>query len=441
MTLTLGVVAASESSGLLGEFDWYLNAEAYTGSGNWLDLSGNDLDAVPAGAVWLDTSAEKCQWGGTDDAATGTSCPDAAALDLTSGFVVAVDVWPADWAPSIPMQLVSKPTGTDGDTNDCYAVGIGTSGVPFIEWHDTVGGHNGPSFTTGLGATATVDFSAATDRKQLVFEFICDNGAGGWTARLYSGTPGATTLLSENVNTTDGAQTLSTSTAPLKIADPFIGRTYRARLYGTLGGALLRDFYPARDWVSGQSMTSGTGEVWSNVLIPTRSGWGVGDDAVLTVADDPLLDIGASDSATVFVVCSTADPTGATFEPIVSKAPAGTGWVSVLYGALGGAVGGAFVAGSPTTDAGPAPSAGVVVHCWRLDRDTDLLEMSTDGVLSGSPVDVSSLGDLSNAGAVTIGGLPMASSYPKSIVIHAVGKINRALTSAEIAQLPTMLGV
>jgi hypothetical protein len=412
---------------LLAEAVWLLRAS--TGTGENEGTAGAVLDAA---AVCMDGSVELAAGfvGGEANAAT---CPDAAALDLTTGFVVWVDMT-ADWQPAIPQQILAKPRTGDATTNDCYAVGFDNAGHPFVEWYDNTDGHVAPAFITDNGATSTVTFAAGAARRQIGFEWL--STAQGYTARFYTGTPESHTLVSEIVNTTVGAQTIETSTDNLRIGDPVTGAIYRVRLYGTLGGALLRDFYPDRDYVSGTTMTAGTGEVWSGVLTD--------DDALFvsaTVPDDSALDVAADADASwafrftqnnvanvdgeLFVLANrdtgNMGVNGVGFRLLDIKVAAySSDFAGVVVGDgtdFGFGVGSHWAAGTHT----------VVVT---IDRDTDLMNVYVDGAANGaSPVDISAVGALDPAADLTLG----------AAFHHAAAKWDRVLTADEIAALPYLL--
>lgn len=424
---------------LLVDAEVWLRAERWSGSGVWPNdgSSGSTLDATAVNAPFK-IHGEPCGWfgGQTTHAAT---CPDAAALDLTSGFVVWVDM-EADWQPSQASQILAKPQTGDPDTNDCYAVGFDTSGHPFVEWQDAVDGHVGPAFLVANGATADVTFADGVARRQIGFEWL--STAQGYTARFYTGTPDSYTLVSEIVNTTVGAQTITTSTDGLRVGDPITGAIYRLRLYGTLGGALLREYYPARDYSSGSTMNAPTGETWSNVLVCREPGMGI-MPGYFTVPDNAALDVNpTTTSLTVAVVATSPNWAGASdFIPYAAKVSAtGTGWVMASYGLAGGLIGLSYEAGSPTAiDAGTAPTDGnKALFVMRFDAASDDLEVAVNGTLTGSAANTAGVGDLGNTVAMNIGRLSVSDVVARCI-IHKVATWDRALTDSEVALLATVL--
>lgn len=406
--------AAGELHPFLATAALYIDASRNGGSGVNEGTAGSALDATgvaygPGGSALF-----------ADNEELAATCPDAVDLDLTDGFAVAADLT-VEWRPAVPSQILSKPTGTNTDTFDCYAVGFDGSGHPFIEWNDTVGGHNGPAFITGNGATADVTFDAGVAPRQLVYEFIADNGAGGWTARLYSGTPGATTLLSEMVNTTDGAQTLTTSGADLRIGDPLGGGAARVRLAATLADLEadpLRDFYPERDYVSGTTMTSATDEVWSGVIYTPTPAF-----LAATVADDAALDVASDADATLafwFTTPYLADVD--TEQYLYATRITGTAGVDGNGFQLNDIKLDAFaldgfgvIAGDGADQALPLNNtgwaAGTHLVVVTIDRATDTLTVYVDGV-SHATADITSVGALD----------PAADLILASAAHHAVAK-------------------
>lgn len=435
----LSLASPTGLAGPLVDAEVVLRAQTWSGSGVWRNegTAGSTLDATAVSAPWKMAGTERAAYfSGLPD--EGATCPDAAAIDLTSGFVVAVDM-ETDWQPAAAQQILAKPRTGDATTDDCYAVGYDSSGHPFIEHYDTTDGHVAPAFLTANGATADVTFADGVARRQLVFEWL--STAQGYTARIYSGVPGATTLLSEIVNTTVGAQTIETSTDVLKIGDPVNGAIYRVRLYDTLGGTLLRDFYPDRDYATGKTMTSATGEVWSNVLVPESPAIGI-RPGYFTIPDDPATDVNpTTTSLTVAALVTCTDFAGAAaFTPYVGKtSAAATGWFLASYGVLGGLVAAAYEAGVPTaTDASSATDGNRALLVMRFDAAADDLEVAVDGTLSGTPTSTAGVGDLGHGVGMNVGRLSVSDVIARHLV-HQVATWDRALTDAEIAALPYVM--
>lgn len=339
-----------------------------------------------------------------------------------------------DWQPAIPYQFLAKPTEGNADTNDCYAVGIGTTGSPFVEWHDTTDGHSGPSVITDLGWSTSVTYPDTVARRKFGIEWL--STAQGYTARFYTGTPESYTLTSEVVNTSVGAQTLATSTDALRIADPLLGAIYRVRLYGTLNGACLRDFYPARDWASGTTMTSAaTGEVWSSVST-ARGGPGF---ISATIPTGTGLNVTDGDSATLafrFTQPNVADVDGELFT-LVDRSTGTFGvdadgfrLLDIKIAAFssdfaGGAVGdgadNAFTVGAHW-------AAGTHTAVWTINRANTTATLYIDGT-SHATADISAVGAMDPSAALTLA----AANH------HGAAKFDRVLTAAEIARLPDLL--
>lgn len=412
----------------------------------WCDWTNGDWTNKGTGGSALNptivaaNSVERCAgFGGYVSMAT--TCPDAAAIDLTAGFVVLADFQPLAWNPPVnPEQILAKPTGTDADDDDCYAVGLGTSGVPFIEWHDTTAGHKAKGFTTSDSATATITYTG-TSRKRLCWQFVADNGSGGWTASLYSGDGGTDattpdgvglTLLSRITNTTDGAQTLSTSNNVLKIGDPFTGAIYRVRLYDSMSGSLLRDFCPSRNYASGTTMTSTTGEVWSNVNAPL--------DGVLAArwSDNDALDYTGAESGALVYRFSTpylADVAGESF--VYAEKITGTLGADALgyylidnnigIDGFGFACGDGVDFGFALSNTGWATGANTVIV--NIDRDGAAATVYVNGTARGT-ADITAVGTLANTRTLTVGG--------GCHLVH--GQFGRILTAGEIASLTSVLG-
>lgn len=382
---------------------WAVDAAADPTGAN-LGTTGADLDGT--GVLYV--AADEIAAGPYTSEAGAATCPDANDLDLTAGFCVAVDVT-TDWRPSLPQQILAKPRTGDPDTNDAYTVGFDENGYLFVEWYDGTDGHSGPAFITGNGADVTYQNPDGVARRQFVYEFVADNGLGGWTARLYTGTPEARTLVSTMENTTDGAQSIVTSTADLRIGDPCNGLIHRVRLYDELDGTLLRDFNPSVDWTSGTTMTSSaTGEVWSSVSVVAGPGFGA-----LAVPDDPALDIAADADATLafwFTQPNVANVDGEVFQ-LADRATGTLGGggvglrlLDIKVAAFSADFAGMLVADGPDLGAvvGAHWAAGEHVAVLTIDRDTDVATLYIDGV-SHATADISAVGAIDPAAGLVLG--------------------------------------
>ncbi len=103
------------AAGILGRAELLLQAKNYSGSGNWLDESGNSHDAVNNGARFLaHAGTQYLRLSGV--ANNHATIPDAGYLDGTGTLEFIVKVAFADWTPAADQSLVSKldSSGTSG---------------------------------------------------------------------------------------------------------------------------------------------------------------------------------------------------------------------------------------------------------------------------------------------------------------------------------------
>lgn len=436
---------------ILRDAEVLLRASSYSGSGAWVDGSGNGHDATLGSAVtFRDPTAEVlAEYPGLES--ERSTCPDAADLDaMTGGFVVLFDVRPD--ATTFNGMIVGKPMDAVlENTNDSWAVMRSNSAsenrTVSFEYEDTVNGHTGSdSFTLGTFTEG--------ERWELCVEFIADDGAGGFTGNIYAvdGGTDATTpdgeglTLIESVTTAHAGgagKAITPSNEPLGIGEAWDGGVARVRVYDSMGGSLLRDFYPARDGVDrATTFTSAgpVGETWtlaSALSKPSRHEFrtATGNDGFLSVAHDAAIDFDAtSESFTVMAVATSAAPGDGAFHGVVTKFAGAAGWNLGHYTALGGTYamlvnGGAVTAIDAVTAIADNTRA---VLALRHDHTADELELFVDGTGTGSPADTSAVTDTSNATALTIGG---AAAFGGGQVadIEAVAVWSRALTDAEIA--------
>jgi hypothetical protein len=156
----------------------------------------------------------------------------------------------------------------------------------------------------------------------------------------------------------------------------------------------------------------------------------------MEVADNDLLDFGATDSFTV-VAAYRKQSTPATFGAYVSKWPGAgnAGWAlinstttvnSAIYindaTTAVNRVGGNGAFGTLTVDAGV------------VDRGSQLSYLVTNGV-TGSTSSIASVGNVSNSGALRVGRNSITATAYQDFELVAVAVFRRALTAAEISAI------
>ncbi len=108
-----------------------LQAKNYSGSGDWLDESGNSHDAANNGALFKAYSAIQYVYlPGT--AANYLYTPDAAALDLLGDIWIAGKFALTDWTPGADTTLIAKWEDTSDER--AYRLMVDTTGVLRLGW-------------------------------------------------------------------------------------------------------------------------------------------------------------------------------------------------------------------------------------------------------------------------------------------------------------------
>jgi hypothetical protein len=369
----------------------------------------------------------------------GLSVPDEAALDITGDIDlrgwVASDAWSTGQG-----RIIHKGLQT---AEIAYVLFVTTSGTVRLQWTE--------DGSTLLTRTSTVAVPFADGEAGWVRATLdVDDGSSNHVATFYTSTDGITWSALGAPVTTAGVTSIYSSAQPLYVGGralasfPFGGNIYRAQVLDGIDGTLVLDVDTSV--ISSGSATSFTALTGQTVSINrSTSGrksvavvspvWLFGTDDFMEVADNALLDFGASDDFTVLAIVrqwNTPLNTGT----YVNKREASAGyWLIARQTSLRPQV---FVSDGTNT-ATPFPSTTVTegslqVYGGVVDRSAQTVAPIMDGVVDAT-ADISSVGSLENALPFLLGRRSGGTPNYQDFELIGVAVYRRALTQAEIAQV------
>lgn len=380
------------------------------------------------------------------------SSPDAAVLDITGDIDIRVRVALNDWTPSIQSYFIAKRTGA---TERSWIFGINANGTLAL-FHSADGvNETVPASTVG---TSFVDGQTGWIRATL----DVDNGAGGRVVTFYTAAdalvePTVWTQLGSPV-TTAGTTSIFSSTAPVTIGSygdggTLEGKMYRAIVRNGIGGTVVfdADFTKlvngsqttfTEDSVNAATVTINRSATGLKSVVVTRPVWLFGTNRYLQVADNDLLDFGATDSFTVMAVARFWGTINN--NSIIGKGTGNIGATMQGYQMFfsGGAP--SYRLGDGTTRVGglaaAAPTSGEMrVLTFHRDVASDRAWAETHNVESGGRTTDTTTGTLASGEALFVGGTA-AVGYTDAEVF-AVAVWRRTLSSAEIDQVIQYYGL
>lgn len=375
------------------------------------------------------------------------STPDSAALDITGDIGLMSRVAPDDWTPTTDQFLVGKYSDTSNQRS--YGLGLMTSGVLRFYWS--------PDGVNVNVTDSTVAVPYADGAPCWVYATMdVDDGAGNRVLKFYSapdsaGVPGVWTQLGTTV-TTAGTASFFVSTALVEVgtntngvSNRFIGKVYRAIIVNGYDGAgtVVFDADFTTGITSGAQATFTESSVNAATVTINRSTSGrkavavvqptllFGTDDYMEVADNALLNFGATDSFTVMTAARVwATPVSSRY---VSKySNSGAGWQLRNNGALQSAVfaaydGAAFAFGISTSSS----SGDLRTFTGVRNTATDEIVTYMDGT-AGTPVADTTTLSLSNTLPLTIGRRSGVGTEYADMEFFGAAIWRRALSAAEI---------
>ena len=378
-------------------------------------------------------------------AGNSMSVPDEAALDITGDIDIRVQVALDDWTPAAASTVISK-VGTAGNlawylrvlNTGLLQIFISPDGTTFFTRQSTV--------STGITdgdvkwVRFTLDVDNGSSQNETKF-FLSDDGVT-WTQLGTTVTgSGTTTINANNSNLTIGIQGTTTQ--------PAAGKVYRAQIYSDLTetnkvldidtSVITTGAATSFTALTGQTVTINRSTSGRKTVAVVSPVWLFGTDDYMEVADDALLDFGASESFTVVAVVRQWNNPAATQRLLSKKNGDGTAAGYMLHSSSGNAVvfdTGDGVLRSVDTQANIWSGALGIVSGVRVATVT--VAAGFNGLVSGTTAD-GSVNSLANSGALRIaatGGGSGASSFA-DMELLAVAVFRRALTATEITAITT----
>jgi hypothetical protein len=280
-----------------------------------------------------------------------------------------------------------------------------------------------------------------------------DNGASGNDARFFTSVDGVSwTQLGATV-TTAGVTSIFNSTTNVKVGSTFLGGTftagkmYRAQIFNGIDGTKVLDVDTSQitsgaatsfTALTGQTVTINRGVAGTKSVAVVSPVWLFGTDDYMEVADNDLLNFGASDSFTVLAVVrqwANSRNTGR----LVNKAnDFATGWSFVNASSVEFAISSRIDDGTNLAsriNLSPSSAGAVSVKGMLVDRTAQTLQSFNNASLSAT-TSTSAVGSLANAYPMRVGRDSTGTSY-NAMELVAVAVFRRALTAEEIATIST----
>lgn len=411
------------------------------------DLSGNGLHARLGSIVGADTNdPTRLVYAGEQYAyhpgvvGNYASTPDSAALSITGDIDIRVRVAMDSWTPTSLVVLLAKMAS---GTQRSYRLDLNTTGTLVMRF-STDG-------STEVSPTSSASVSAAAGAVKWV---RATRTSGTGTVRFFTSDDGeAWTQLGSDVASSAGA--IFDSTSPLEIGSAFggsgtgalAGKVYRAIVRNGIDGTTVADYNPALATSPFGSFVGAQGNTWTlnrsatgkKLTIVDRTMLLLGTDDYLEVADNDLLDFGASDSFTVAIALRQfSDLDTVRIAKTVGFAASNVGWMLYIPGS---AQQGRLRVKDGTTAVEPwtaAIASNGVASLMAGVRNTATDTITNYGGTGGTDTTTATL---ANAVPVRIGSYSTSVGAPGNFIFTHAAIFRRALTSAELSQLATEWGV
>jgi hypothetical protein len=381
-------------------------------------------------------------------ASNSLSVPDEAALDITGDIDIRVQVAMDDWTPAALSNFAGKRT-TNASTTTSYSFELNTTGTVAFRWTDS-------------GATARVlTSSVATGITDGAVKWVravldVDNGAGQCQALFYLSDDGVTWVqLGTTVVGAFGTSSILVDAQRLDIGARSGGTTanaagkfYRAQVFNGIDGTKVLDVdtsvitsgaATSFTALTGQTVTINRSTAGRKAVAVVSPVWLFGTDDYMEVADNDLIDFGASDSFTVLAVVRQWDtPTNNGYIIGKTTATETNGYRirqnGTTLGALVGIQDGTNGVTRTTTNA----TAGALSSFSLVTNRSDQTLTGYINSTATATVSTTTVGTLISSEVLRIGRRP-GSGTPayQDFELLAVAVFRRALTSTEITALTT----
>jgi hypothetical protein len=439
---------------LLKQAVWWIDSAHSSASGQAvtnLGWGGTALNAQLGSAGSADSNDPRyLDWDGENYvylpgvASNFLSVPDEAALDITGDIDIRAQVALDDWTPSATQLILSKLNNT-GDQRS-YTVNIRTTGVVRLSWStDGAGTVNADSTV----APTVADGAALWVRATL----DVDNGASGYDVKFFTSSDGVTWTQLGTTVTGVGVTSIFASTTAVRLGQDFgttvmAGKVHRAQILNGIGGTPVLDVDCSQIGVgsatsftalTGQTVTVNRSTSGRKTVAVTHPLWLLGTDDYLEVADNGLIDFGATDSFTALVVHRPWGTQGTNDTLIAKKANTTNttaGWS--LSGGSSTALQGQGQVGDGsagiTAVSGSRTAGAVSLVAAVRNVATDDVIVYLNGT-AGSAVTDTTTATLANSEVMRVGRLSGAGTEYADMEFVAGALWRRALTSSELTTI------
>ena len=456
---TVGIVASGED--VLNDAVFWVDAgrsSILNGALSNLGTGGSALNAVFGNSTGVDSfDPALLTHTGTNYlylpglASNYASRPDDPVLDITGDIEIVMRVAPDSWSPTAEQYLVAKYFTTTSQRS--FALSMTATGR--LAFRNSVDGINAiyresaiSGFTAGtaywIKVTLDVDTGSNTNLTTFSYAFDQTTEPSSWTT-LSSTTTTSPVTTTTSIHSGSAALEVGSITSGV---NSLAGKVYRAIVRNGIGGTTVFDADFTTGIASGAQTTftessANAATVTINRATSGRKSVAVtrpillfGTDDYLEVADNNLLDFGASDSFTALVVVRQWN-TPTSFGRYLDKKNGGGVGVGYSLSPNGALLQPGMFLGDGANQVGrvsPTPTVGSLnVVSGVVDRTAQTATVYT-GITAGTSGSTSTLGSMSNAIALHIGvSNTLASAQDFELVAAAVWR--RALNANEIATI------
>lgn len=229
---------------------------------SWTDKSGNSRTQSQGSAanqpIWLQYAGAKYGYC-NGVAGNGITTPDSATISITGDLEIIIDVLPDSWSTGSSAAYIAKYVFSTANRSWRLVSATGTRSIQ-LSWS---------ADGTATVTAAFADHGITSGRQALKVTLDVDNGAGGWTAKLWKAATYLDSWTLVDTQTGVGTTSIYDGTAPLEVGSQnnlatlgVSGKYYYASVASGIGGAPAAIFTPSL-YTSGATFTASTGEVWT----------------------------------------------------------------------------------------------------------------------------------------------------------------------------------
>ena len=360
------------------------------------------------------------------------SVPDQAALDITGDIDIRVFAALDSWTLTGYQYLIAKYGGPGARS---FRIFFDPSSRFVFAWSADGTNDNNAVFTNPGIAAGTA--------KWIRFTLDVNNGAGGYTAKAFTSDDGVTWTQFDTDKTGAGVTSIFNSAAGVSVpgaengSSLLAGKFYRTQIFNGIGGTKVLDIDTSAITsgaatslaaLTGQTVTINRSTAGRKAVAVVSPVWLFGTDDYIEVADNNLIDFGASDSFTVLAVIRQWTSAGGR---VASKALNPPNYY------IDNDAGKFRVLGRDGTNTIVASSAAwtsglLNVLTGTLNRNTNSFSLNLNGATTS--VSSTGLGSMVNSDPLTIGAAGSGAGY-NDMELVAFAVYRRALTATEISQI------